>query len=182
VRAGRGPLAPRRRHARARGTARAVHAGRLILPDHELAQVNVALPRAPLDSPLLTDFVAAIEDVNALAHRSPGFVWQLQFGDADATEVPGLEDGRLVVNLSVWESIETLRAFTYTGPEHREVLRRRKEWFEALGEPHLALWWVPSGHRPSVEEAGERLTHLREHGPTPYAFTFRATSEPGEAD
>jgi heme-degrading monooxygenase HmoA len=140
--------------------------------------VNVALPRAPLDSPVLADFVAAIEGVNALAGRSPGFVWQLQFGDADATEVPGLEDGRLVVNLSVWESVAALRAFTYSGPEHREVLRRRAEWFERLSEPHLALWWVRRGHRPSVEEAGRRLAHLREHGPTAHAFTFRASFTP----
>lgn len=143
------------------------------MSDLHLAQVNIALLRAPLDSPLLADFIAAIEPVNALADRSPGFVWRLQFGDADTRDVPSLDDERLVVNLSVWETLEELRAFTYTGAEHREVLRRRREWFQDIDRAHLALWWVPAGHRPDAAEAASRLDHLERHGPTPFAFTFR---------
>ena len=137
-----------------------------------LAQVNIALPREPLELPLLAEFVAALEGVNALADRSPGFVWRLQTDDGDATGIRAFGDDRLIVNMSVWESLEALRAFVYSG-DHLAVMRRRRQWFERMGEVFLALWWVSIGHIPSVSEAEERLEHLREHGPTPYAFTFR---------
>lgn len=136
-----------------------------------LAQVNIVLPREPLESPLLADFVAALEPVNALADASAGFVWRLQTDEGDATAIRGFGDDRLIVNLSVWESLEALRAFVYSGA-HVGVMRRRREWFEHL-EVFMALWWVPAGHLPTVEEAEERLAHLRERGPTPHAFTFR---------
>jgi heme-degrading monooxygenase HmoA len=138
-----------------------------------LAQVNIARPLEPLDAPLLADFVAALEPVNALADTSPGFVWRLQTEDGDATAVRGFGDDRLIVNLSVWESLEALRAFAYSNAEHLAVLRRRREWFERRAEAAVALWWVPAGHRPSVAEAEERLAALRSAGPGPAAFTFR---------
>ena len=136
-----------------------------------LAQVNIALPSEPLDSPLLAEFVAALEPVNALADRSPGFVWRLQTEDGDATGIRAFGDDRLIVNMSVWESLEALRAFVYSG-EHLAVMRRRREWFARM-DAFLALWWVPLGHIPTVAEAEERLDHLRAHGPTSAAFTFR---------
>jgi Domain of unknown function (DUF3291) len=145
-----------------------------------LAQVNVARLRAPLDSPQLADFVAGLEPINALGDASPGFVWRLQTEDGDATAVPVLDDDSLLVNLTVWESIEALAEFAYGG-RHRQVMRRRREWFEKLAEAYLALWWVPVGHVPTVKEAEERLLHLRRHGPTPLAFTFRTPfAPPGE--
>jgi hypothetical protein len=137
-----------------------------------IAQVNVALPREPLDSPLLAEFVAALEPVNALADHSPGFVWRLQDDGGDATSFRLLDDDRLLVNLSVWDSIEALARFVYQG-DHAAVMRRRREWFVHVTEVITALWWVPAGHIPSLEEAEERLTHLREFGPKPFAFTFR---------
>ncbi len=137
-----------------------------------LAQVNVARLRAPLDSPQLADFVAALEPINALGDASPGFVWRLQTGDGDATAVRVFDDDSFIVNMTIWESIEALAEFAYRSP-HREVMRRRREWFEKLAEAYLALWWVPVGYVPTVDEAEERLLHLRRHGPTPYAFTFR---------
>jgi hypothetical protein len=140
--------------------------------DHHLAQVNVARLRAPIDSPELADFVALLDTINALGDASPGFVWRLQTDDGDATAVPVFDDDALIVNLTVWESIEALADFAYRSG-HKDVMRRRREWFVPMKEAYLALWWVPAGHRPSVREAEARLTHLREHGPTPVAFTFR---------
>jgi heme-degrading monooxygenase HmoA len=144
---------------------------------YHLAQVNIALPREPLDSPALAEFVAALDPINALADASPGFVWRLQTDEGDATGIRAFGDERLIVNLSVWESLTALRAFVYSSG-HREVLRRRREWFERMAEAHLTLWWVEAGALPTVGDAEERLAHLQAHGPTPYAFTFRASFPP----
>lgn len=139
---------------------------------HHLAQLNIALPRGPLDGPLLADFMAALDPVNARAEASPGFVWRLMTPAGDATGITGFGDDRIIPNLTTWESLEALRAFVYTDRVHLDVMRRRREWFEHL-DVFLVLWWVPAGHEPPVEEAEERLAHLRAHGPTPHAFTFR---------
>lgn len=145
-----------------------------LVSGYELAQVNIALAREPLDAPLLADFVAALAPVNARADRAPGFVWRMATEDGDATAVRGFgDDPRLIINLSVWESLEALRDFVYGDPAHVAVLRRRREWFKRL-DLHTVLWWVPVGHRPTVTEAEQRLEYLRGHGPTPRAFTFRA--------
>jgi len=138
---------------------------------HHLAQVNVARPLAPLDTPVLADFMAALAPVNARADAAPGFVWRLQTEDGDATALR-IGDDRTLVNMSVWESLEELRAFVYDDPGHRAVMRRRREWFERL-DLVLALWWMPAGHVPTVAEAEERLLLLDGRGPSPDAFTFR---------
>jgi Domain of unknown function (DUF3291) len=138
----------------------------------QLAQLNIALPVAPMDAPALAGFVAELEPVNALADTAPGFVWRLQTEDGDATAVRGFGDDRLIVNMSVWESIEALGAFVYSG-HHRDVMARRRQWFSRMREAFQVMWWVPDGLRPSVADAEERLDHLRAHGPSPYAFTFR---------
>jgi len=143
-----------------------------------LAQVNIALPREPLNAPLLADFVAALAPVNAAADASPGVVWRLATEDGDATAVRAFGDERLIVNLSVWESLEALRSFVYSQRAHLAVLRRRREWFERLGESSVVLWWVPAGHRPSVDEAEQRLAARRADGPTPAAFSFRESFAP----
>lgn len=142
------------------------------MPAFHLAQVNIALPREPLGSPLLADFVAQLDPINALAERSPGFVWRLQGDDGNATAIKVFDDERLIVNMSVWESLESLSAYVYSG-DHAAVMRQRRVWFERMREVFAALWWVPVGHAPTVAEAEDRLRCLRTHGPTPYAFTFR---------
>jgi hypothetical protein len=136
-----------------------------------VAQVNIALPKAPLESELLAEFVEMLEPINALADSTPGFVWRLQDDAGDATGIRGFGDDRLIVNMSVWESIDALADFVYRS-DHVAVMRRRREWFERV-RMYMALWWVPAGHVPTVGEAEERLEHLREHGPTPQAFTFK---------
>jgi hypothetical protein len=148
------------------------------VPDgFHLAQVNIALPRAPLDTPLLAAFMALLEPINALADRSPGFVWRLQTEDGDATAICAFGDDRLIVNMSVWESIEAWADFVYRSG-HVEVMKRRREWFERMVDAYQCLWWIPAGALPTVAEAEERLAHLRRHGPTPFAFTARARFEP----
>ncbi|HTS97600.1 MAG TPA: DUF3291 domain-containing protein [Streptosporangiaceae bacterium] len=152
-----------------------------------LAQVNIGRLRAPLDSPALADFVAALDPVNALADAAPGFVWRLQTEDGNATAIRAFEwDGAgsagVIVNMSVWESAEALAAFVYSDA-HRRVLRRRREWFEKMAEAYAALWWIPRGTIPALAEAEDRVRHLRAHGPTPRAFTLRLHfPPPGEAD
>ncbi len=143
-----------------------------------LAQLNVGRLRAPMDDPQIDDFRENLEPVNALAEASPGFVWRLQDEETgDATSIKPFDDELEIVNLTVWESIDALADFTYrTG--HVEFLRRRREFFEAPSQPILCLWWVPEGHIPTVDEAIARLEHLRAHGPTPTAFTFRKRFEP----
>ncbi|MFE6337401.1 DUF3291 domain-containing protein [Streptomyces sp. NPDC057798] len=139
---------------------------------HQLAEVNIARLKFPLDSPQLKDFVDALDPVNADADAADGFVWRLQDESGDATEIAVLGDEWLIINMSVWRDADALTAYMYRG-RHREMLARRREWFEKVEEAMVALWWVPAGHRPTVAEAESRLLHLRTNGPTPYAFTFR---------
>jgi Domain of unknown function (DUF3291) len=136
-----------------------------------IAELNIALAQEPLDSPLLAEFMAALDPINALADGAPGFVWRLQAEDGNATSIKAFEDERMIVNLTVWESVDDLVQFVYRSG-HVGVMRRRREWFERI-PMHMVLWWVPAGHVPTVEEALDRLAHLREHGPTPHAFTFK---------
>ncbi len=145
---------------------------------HHLAQLNVAKPRAPIDSAELAEFAALLDPVNARAERSPGFVWRLQDDDGNATSFRLLGDDSLLVNMSVWESVEALRAFVYTDSNHKRPMRRRTEWFEPMEENHLVLWWIRAGEIPSLQDAEARLLKLRAEGPTPAAFTFRTSFEP----
>jgi hypothetical protein len=151
--------------------------------DYVLAQINVGRLVAPLHDTRIADFVAALDSVNAAADGAPGFVWRLQTEDGNAVAVRAFEadatgaPGGIIINMSVWESVEALADYAY-GEPHRAVLRRRREWFEQMTEAYLALWWVPRGHVPTVAEAEERVARLRAHGPTPYAFTFRVHFPP----
>ena len=139
---------------------------------YRLAQVNIARMLAPLTDPVMAEFVAQLDEINALADNSPGFVWRLQTPEGNATTLRPFEDDRILVNMSLWASLPDLVAFVYKS-RHRQVLQQRRQWFERFDGPYVALWWVPDGHIPSVEDAKERLTYLQAHGETPYAFTFK---------
>ena len=146
-----------------------------------LAQINIGRFRAPIDSPIMEGFRNQLDPINALADQSPGFVWRLQTEDGNATAIRAYADDDLMaINLSVWESLESLRQFVYKS-QHVLTLRDRHQWFEPLDGPILALWWIPAGSIPTVAEARQRLQHLAEHGPTPQAFTFR-TPFPAPSD
>lgn len=150
------------------------------MADYHIAQVNIGRVRAPIEDPIMAGFVARLDELNALADQSPGFVWRLQTSSGNATYFrPFPEDDRILMNMSVWESIETLRHYVYK-TVHAELLRQRHEWFEKFAGSYTALWWVPAGHIPGIDEATKRLAHLDKHGPTQFAFTFKTTFEPDE--
>lgn len=143
---------------------------------YHLAQLNIGKIKYPLDDPRIADFVNNLAKINALAEESPGFVWRLQDDNGNATSILAFDDPDLLLNMSVWESADALKAYVYK-TEHGDFLRRRHEWFERM-MPYMVMWWVPAGHIPTVDEAKARLTHLTEHGDSPYAFTFRKLFEP----
>jgi hypothetical protein len=141
------------------------------MAEHHLAQLNIARLRAPIDSPELADFVALLPEINGLAERSPGYVWRLQDESGDATALRPFEPD-VIVNLTVWQSVDSLRGFVYR-TAHLEPMRRRRDWFGPADEAYLVLWWIPAGVLPTIAEAAERLDLLRRKGPSPEAFTLR---------
>lgn len=138
---------------------------------YHLAQLNIAMLREPLESPGMADFVANLERINALAEASPGYLWRLQDEAGDATAIRPF-GADVLVNLSLWRDVQSLSDYVYKSA-HSEMLKRRREWFDKAEQAHMVLWWVPAGHRPGVEEAAERLAHLRAHGSSAHAFGFR---------
>jgi hypothetical protein len=138
---------------------------------YQLAQLNIAQMRTPIDSPEMADFVANLDRINALADNAPGFVWRLQSDDGNATSLRPFGDDTLV-NMSVWADVQSLSDYVYKSL-HVEIMKRRKEWFDRMEEAYHVLWWVPAGHRPDEAEAMQRLQILRAMGPTERAFTFK---------
>lgn len=143
----------------------------------QLAQINVARLLHSLDDPRIADFVDNLERVNVLAERSAGFVWRVKDETGNATNIAFDADPRVIVNMSVWFSVEALETFAYK-TVHRRFVQRRKEWFELFGAPYVALWWVENGHRPDPAEGRRRLAHLGRYGPSPHAFTFKTRFGP----
>lgn len=141
------------------------------MPTYHLAQLNIAVMKAPLESPDMADFVANLERINRLAEHSPGYVWRLQDEEGDATAIRPF-GAEVLVNLSLWRDVPSLSDYVYKSA-HREMLKRRREWFERVQQSHQVLWWVPAGHQPGVAEAAERLAYLRDNGPSAHAFTLR---------
>jgi hypothetical protein len=142
----------------------------------QLAQVNVALPRAPLDSPSMAGFVKGLDDVNWWADHSPGFVWRLRAVDGPVTAA-ALGGEKVLVTVSVWESFEDLQRYVYRSA-HALFMQRRSRWFVPLGGFTTALWWVADGEQPTADEGLARLEQLRTHGPTPHAFSLRRQFDP----
>jgi hypothetical protein len=143
-----------------------------------LAQVNIGRLLAPVDDPLIAEFVAGLDRINDLADRSTGFVWRLQTADGNATAIRPVDDDELLaINLSVWESVEALADYVYRS-EHVTFMRRRRQWFDRFGGAFLALWWIPAGTIPTVGDAMARVARLDRLGPTPAAFTFRQRFAP----
>jgi hypothetical protein len=147
---------------------------------YHLAQLNIGIIRGPMDSPIMAEFAANLARINALAEQSPGFVWRLQTAAGDATAIRPFPDPNMLVNLSVWRDVASLRDFVYRSA-HVEIMRRRKEWFERMAEAYYVLWWIRRGHTPSVDEAIARLDTLRAKGPTADAFLFGTAFPPPDA-
>jgi hypothetical protein len=137
-----------------------------------LAQVNIAKKLAPLDDPIMQDFINNVDKMNAIADSSPGFIWRMKDEDKDlGAQV--FQDDSLVINISVWEDLDLLFNYTYNSG-HIEVFKRKKEWFSKMKMMHMAFWYVPEGYEPSFQDAKDRLDYLNIHGDSPYAFTFKS--------
>ncbi|MDE3272025.1 DUF3291 domain-containing protein [Pseudoalteromonas sp. G4] len=143
----------------------------------QLAQLNIALAKYALDAPEIKDFVDNLNKVNSLAENSEGFIWRLKDDSGDATNIQAFENPNMLVNMSVWQNVDSLKNFMFL-THHRDFMRRKNEWFEKLNEDNYVLWWVEDGHIPSVEEGIARLTQLRSQGDTPYAFSFKTNFTP----
>ena len=140
--------------------------------DHHLAQCNIGRVLKPLDDTEMSEFVAALEPINAIAESSPGFVWRLTDDDGKSSsyvDIPGSDDPLVLINYSIWEDLESLKHFVNKSG-HIAYLRRRREWFEKLDVPTSAAWWVEAGSIPDVGEAYRRVIHLQENGPTEESF------------
>ena len=138
----------------------------------QLAQVNIARMLAPMDSPVMSDFVANLDPINRLAESSPGFVWRLKDDTNNATAIKVFDDEFLIINMSVWDSIDSLFNYVYKS-DHVRVFKRKSEWFERMPEMHMALWYIEPGQYPTPQQAEERIAYLRTNGETPFAFSFK---------
>jgi hypothetical protein len=139
---------------------------------YHLAQVNIGRMLAPLDTPVMAEFVASLDRINALADASPGFVWRFQTEEGDATALRPYDDEMIIVNFSVWETVEDLQNYVYKSA-HAEVMKQRRQWFEKFEGIYMVLWWVEAGHLPTIWEAKARLEYLHTHGVSETAFTFK---------
>ena len=146
---------------------------------YHIAQVNIGRIRAELDDPIMAGFVNRLDEINALADASPGFVWRLKTEENNATYLRPFSDDRTLLNMSVWETVEQLRQFVFQ-TVHVELVRQRYAWFEKFAGAYTAVWWVPAGHIPGIDEAKRRLAHLDKNGPTQFAFTFQSLFAPDE--
>lgn len=139
--------------------------------NYHIAQFNVARMVASLDDSVMQGFVDGLEPINTMADESPGFVWRLKDDSGDATSIHAFEDKAVLVNMSVWKSLDALKRFVYRS-EHLDFLRKKRAWFEPLTGPSLVLWWIQQGHIPTVAEGKRRLEMLGARGPSQEAFTF----------
>lgn len=151
-------------------------------PTWHLAQINIGRLNHPVDDPRVAEFMDNLDPINALAEASPGFVWRLKDDSGNATAIRGFEDPTILPNLTVWESVESLKDYVFK-TDHAKFLRKRREWFAPMDDlPILTMWWVPAGHVPTLEEARERVEHLAANGPSAHAFSFRPIFDPPAAE
>ena len=139
----------------------------------QLAQLNIAKAKYPLDDPRMKEFTDNLEPINAIAEATEGFVWRLVGENDNATDVQAFSDPNIIVNMSVWSSMDALKDFMFK-THHRDYLRRKKEWFSEIENASYVLWWIEDGTIPNVDDGIVRLEHLRSYGDSPYAFSFKA--------
>jgi len=139
----------------------------------QLAQLNIAKAKYALDQPQIKDFVDNLEMVNATAESSDGFIWRLTDESGDATSIVAFDDPSILVNMSVWTDVNSLKNFMFR-THHRDFMRRKVEWFVPFVGDSYVLWWIEDNTIPTIEQAKKRLMHLRENGDSPVAFTFKS--------
>ncbi|GAB1265372.1 DUF3291 domain-containing protein [Aurantivibrio infirmus] len=147
------------------------------MSQYQLAQINIAQAKAEMDTKEMSGFVSRLEEINALADKSPGFVWRLQSDAGDSTAIRVFDNPLLLVNMSVWEDITSLKNYVYRSA-HVELIQDRDAWFDKIAESHQVLWWIPRGHIPTPEEGKEKLAYLNENGPSKNAFIFAKPFSP----
>ena len=146
--------------------------------EYQLAQINIAKLVKPIDHPQIADFVNQLDEINALAEQSKGFIWRLKDDENnDATGFNPFEDRNMIVNMSVWKDVDSLKEYVYNSG-HVKVFIRKKEWFEKPTKAHMALWWIEKDRTPTIEEGKERIEYLQQHGISNYAFTFQKVMNP----
>jgi hypothetical protein len=138
----------------------------------QLAQLNIAQTKYPLDDPKMKGFIDNLAPINALADASDGFIWRLAGENDNATDIQTFSDPNIIVNMSVWSSIEALKIFMFK-THHRDFLRRKKDWFNHIENANYVLWWLEDGTIPCVDDGIVRLEHLRSYGESPYAFSLK---------
>lgn len=146
---------------------------------YQLAQINIAQAQDTMETETMQGFVERLEEINSLADTSLGFIWRLQSEEGDATGIQAFNDPLLLINISVWENIESLKNFVYKSL-HVELIQDRDAWFNKMTKVHQALWWIPAGNIPTIEEGKQKLDYLQQHGPTKMAFTFARHKARGE--
>jgi len=144
------------------------------MSDYQLAQLNIGFAKDSADSELLADFAAQLDPVNEAAEQSPGFIWRLKGDNNNATGFNAFDEENMLINISVWESVEHLQGFMYS-EIHMNVWKDKARWFEVMDSANVVLWWIKADAYPTIDEALERLSHLSTHGPTVHAFTFKET-------
>ncbi len=138
-----------------------------------IAEINIAkMKGVDINDPIMKEFVENLDAVNQIAEKSEGFVWRLKDENNNATSLNPYNDETIIINVSVWKSIETLENFMYR-TFHSDFLKRRKEWFLTYGSAYTAMWWIPEGHIPTMQEAVDKLSFLQTNGPSPNSFDFR---------
>lgn len=148
---------------------------------YHLAQLNIGKLLHPIDHPDIAEFAENLDRINDLAETSKGFVWRLKDDSGNATDIHAFGDPLIIVNMSVWETLDDLKAFVFKS-SHMEILKKRSLWFEKMPSAHMVLWWVRQGHIPTIEEARQKLDTLDKLGENPAAFTFKKTFLPGDGD
>ena len=143
----------------------------------QLAQINVAkMKGVNIDDPIMKEFVDNLDRINSIAEQSDGFVWRLTDESNNATSFNPYQNEQIIINISVWRDIDSLKQFVYNS-DHASFIRRRKEWFTQFGKAFFCMWWIPEGQMPTLDNATERLDHLQANGPSEYAFDFRTIFE-----
>lgn len=147
------------------------------MTQYQLAQINIATAKGSMNSELMKSFVDRLDEINRLADQSPGFIWRLQTEAGDATSIQAFDDPDIIVNMSVWESIEALKNYVYKSM-HIELIRGKDSWFNKPISVYQVLWWVPVGYLPSTDEGKQKLEYLQKNGPSKDAFTFAKPFKP----
>ena len=140
---------------------------------YQIAEINIARMKGiNIKDPVMKEFVDNLDRVNTVAESSEGFVWRLKDESNNATNINPYDDEQVIINISVWQSIEALENYMYK-TLHVGFLKRRKEWFQSYGKVYTAMWWIPAGQFPTLQQAVDNLDYLQKNGATEKVFDFK---------